>query len=100
MLVAGSANFPYVDIINYRESSTYAELEGLMGVADRELLEDDNTESFEALEMRLRTPVRPTVRPRVCSPLLREKHRLLNNLRTKDYMCLQTGLWIRIRPDP
>lgn len=66
MLIAGSANFPYADIINYRESSTYAELEGLMGVADRELLEDDNTESFEALEMRLRTPVRPTMRPLVC----------------------------------
>jgi hypothetical protein len=48
-----------------RESATYAELAGLMGPADRELMDEDDTQSFEALELRLKTPMRPVPKSRV-----------------------------------
>jgi hypothetical protein len=48
-----------------RESATYAELAGLMGPADRELMDEDDTQSFEALELRLKTPIRPVPKSRV-----------------------------------
>jgi hypothetical protein len=50
-----------------RESATYAELAGLMGPADRELMDEDDTQSFEALELRLKTPMRPVPKSRVGS---------------------------------
>ena len=49
----------------FRESATYAELAGLMGPTDKELMEEDSTLSFEALEARLRTPLRPVAKSRV-----------------------------------
>ncbi len=56
-----------------RESATYAELAGLMGPADRELMDEDDTQSFEALELRLKTPMRPVPKSRVGAntPLLK-----------------------------
>ena len=49
-----------------RESATYAELQDLMGEGDRELMNEDDTQSFEALELRLRTPMRAVAKSRVC----------------------------------
>ncbi len=37
-----------------------------MGPKDRELMDEDDTQSFEALELRLKTPMRPVPKPRVC----------------------------------
>ena len=42
-------NFP-------RESATFAELQRMMTDSDKDLMDDDDTDSFEALESRLRTP--------------------------------------------
>jgi hypothetical protein len=36
-----------------------------MGPADRELMDEDDTQSFEALELRLKTPMRPVPKSRV-----------------------------------
>ena len=35
------------------------------GPADRELMDEDDTQSFEALELRLKTPMRPVPKSRV-----------------------------------
>jgi hypothetical protein len=44
-----------------------------MGPADRELMDEDDTQSFEALELRLKTPMRPVPKSRVGAntPLLK-----------------------------
>jgi len=39
-----------------RESATFAELEKLMTDADKKFVNDDDTDSFEAMEKRMRTP--------------------------------------------
>jgi hypothetical protein len=36
-----------------------------MGETDRELMNEDDTQSFEALELRLKTPMRPTTKSKV-----------------------------------
>ena len=45
-----------VDILFYRDSATFAELEKMMTENDRDCANDDDTMSFEALESRMRTP--------------------------------------------
>ena len=55
-------NFP-------RESATFAELQRMMTDSDKDLMDDDDTDSFEALESRLRTPYKK--KP---SPLVEEKN--------------------------
>ena len=45
-----------VDILFYRDSATFAELEKMMTENDRDCANDDDTMSFEALEGRMRTP--------------------------------------------
>ena len=52
-----------------RESATFAELQRMMTDKDKDLMDDDDTDSFEALESRLRTPYKK--RP---SPLVEEKN--------------------------
>ena len=51
-----------------RESATFAELQKMMTDSDKNLMDDDDTDSFEALESRLKTPYKK--RP---SPLVEEK---------------------------
>ena len=57
-----------------RESATFAELQKMMTDSDKNLMDDDDTDSFEALESRLKTPYKK--RP---SPLLEEKKKEENN---------------------
>ncbi|XP_023344238.1 uncharacterized protein LOC111713575 isoform X3 [Eurytemora carolleeae] len=45
-----------------RDSATFLELEKMMGEKDQFLVNEDDTFSFEALECRVRTPMRPPVR--------------------------------------
>eukprot|EP00088_Acartia_fossae_P055299 TRINITY_DN6418_c0_g1_i1.p1 TRINITY_DN6418_c0_g1~~TRINITY_DN6418_c0_g1_i1.p1 ORF type:complete len:768 (+),score=204.30 TRINITY_DN6418_c0_g1_i1:34-2337(+) len=42
-----------------RDSATFLELERLMHDKDKDLLKEDDTSSFEAMELRLKTPRRP-----------------------------------------
>ena len=40
----------------FRDSATFLELEKLMHDKDKDLLREDDTGSFEAMELRLKTP--------------------------------------------
>ena len=42
--------------ILHRDSATFLELEKLMHDKDKDLLKEDDTGSFEAMELRLKTP--------------------------------------------